>query len=427
MTDMHIAQPLTLPNGLTLPNRLVNAAMAESLADKQGLPSKQTYAPYRAWAKGGWGMVLTGNVQVDSRYLGSPGDASLNETIEYEKMLEVWKTWAKICNSEGTPTLVQINHPGRQSPLGCGDRGFFVKNLAPSAIPMDFGSGLVPKLVNSLVFGTPKEMTQADIDDVVRRFAATARLSAEAGFAGAEIHAAHGYLFAQFLSEKSNQRTDSYGGSPAARAKIVLEVIKAMREATPKEFSIGIKLNSADHQSPQEFSACREQLKLIADAGVDFLEISGGTFENPTMSEGVAKEEKPKTERTEAREAFFLEFANTIRRDLPDVPLMVTGGFRTRQGLEAAVREEGCDLAGIGRPATVHPSLPKEIVFNTEVKDENATFHVKKIQPSWLMAKLGLKFVGAAADTGLALSNAPEGRAAAQQLSFNEIHPETNP
>lgn len=188
-----------------------------------------------------------------------------------------------MCNSEGTPTIVQINHPGRQSPLGSGNRGVFAKNLAPSAVPLNFGPGVLPKLITSLVFGTPKEMTQADIDDVIKRFGETARLSAEAGFAGAEIHAAHGYLLAQFLSEKSNLRTDAYGGTPAKRAQIILEVVKAMREATPKGFCVGIKLNSADHQSPQEFSAAREQIKLIAAAGVDFIEISGGSYEDPTV------------------------------------------------------------------------------------------------------------------------------------------------
>jgi tRNA-dihydrouridine synthase len=100
-----------------------------------------------------------------------------------------------------------------------------------------------------------------------------------------------------------------------------------------------------------------------------------------------------------AREAFFLEFATAVRKDLPDVPLMVTGGFRTRQGLETALREKGCDLTGIGRPAVVYPRLPKEVILNPEVKDEDAIFRVKKIQPSWLMTKLGLKIVGAAADS----------------------------
>jgi 2,4-dienoyl-CoA reductase-like NADH-dependent reductase (Old Yellow Enzyme family) len=156
--------------------------------------------------------------------------------------------------------------------------------MAPSAVPLSLGPGLLPTLIRTLVFGTPREMTGADIDDVVARFARTARLAADAGFAGVEIHAAHGYLLAQFLSESANRRTDAYGGSPAARSKIILDIIRAIRAAVPKKgFAVGIKVNSADHQSPREFSACREQLKLIAEEGVDFLEISGGDYENPTV------------------------------------------------------------------------------------------------------------------------------------------------
>ncbi|KAK8069733.1 hypothetical protein PG994_006349 [Apiospora phragmitis] len=215
-------------------------------------------------------------------------------------------------NPDGaTPTVVQINHPGRQSPRNAGARGLFAPSIAPSAVPLDFGAGLLDRLIGALVLGTPREMTVEEIRLVVGRFAETAKLAAEAGFAGAEIHAAHGYLLAQFLSEKSNKRTDAYGGSPDARAKIVVEIIKAMRAA-----------------SPEELKACLEQLRLIAKAGVDFVEVSGGTYENP-----IQKQPQKKSERTKAREAFFLEFASAVRSEIGgDVPLMVTGGFRSRGG-----------------------------------------------------------------------------------------------
>lgn len=113
----------------------------------------------------------------------------------------------------------------------------------------------------------------------------------------------------------------------------------------------------------------------------------------------VTEEEKAKSARTKAREAFFLEFAHAIRADVPDVPLMVTGGFRTRQGMEAALREGGCDLTGIGRPACVMPHLPKEIVLNPEVKDDAAVFHVERIKTPWILTKLGIKIMGAAGDS----------------------------
>ncbi|KAL0938155.1 fmn binding protein [Colletotrichum truncatum] len=397
MSYAAIAKPLTLKCGLTLPNRLAKAAMAENWADKDGLPVEAMNAAYGQWADGEWGLVMTGNVAVDLKYLGQPHDVAYNDTIPYERMLSVWKTWAAACNRNGTPTIVQLNHPGRQSPFGAGKRSFLEKTLAPSAVPLRLGDGFIPWLINSLLFGTPREMTIADIKDVVRRFALTAKLASEAGFAGVEIHAAHGYLLAQFMSEKINKRTDEYGGSYAGRVKIVVEIIRAIREVVPKEFCVGIKFNSVDHQSQAELAGCIEQLKLITEAGVDFLEISGGSYEDPVMATGISEEKK--SDRTKAREAFFLEFAKAIRKDFPEVPLMVTGGFRTRQGMEAALANNGCDLIGLGRPAAVNPLLPKTVILAADVKDEDAKLYTRKIQTPWIAEKIGMKAIGAGADS----------------------------
>ncbi|GKT66373.1 NADPH dehydrogenase [Colletotrichum tofieldiae] len=397
MSNSAIAKPLTLKCGLTLPNRLTKAAMAENWADSEGLPTEALYGPYGEWADGGWGLVMTGNVEVDLKYLGSPKDIAYNDTIPYERMLEAWKAWAKVCNRNGTPTIVQVNHPGRQSPFGAGKRGFTEKTIAPSAVPLNLGTGFLPRLINSLLFGTPREITVAEIQDVVRRFALTAKLASDAGFAGVEIHGAHGYLLAQFMSEKINKRTDAYGGSPAARVKIIVDIIRAIRETVPKSFCVGIKFNSVDHQSQAELDACIEQLKLITEAGVDFLEVSGGTYEDPVMSTGVADEKK--SDRTKAREAFFLEFARAIRRDFPDVPLMVTGGFRSRQGMEAALANNGCDLIGLARPAVLNPALPKNTILAPDIKDEDAKLYARKIEAPWIAQKLGIKAIGAGAES----------------------------
>ncbi|KAI1121566.1 NADH:flavin oxidoreductase/NADH oxidase [Nemania abortiva] len=389
-----ISDALTLKCGLTLPNRLVKAAMAENKANNDKLPNEDHVAIYTEWSKAGFGMVLTGNVEVDERHLGAPNDISFSRSVPFEKQLEAWKTWAKACNTSVSPTVVQINHPGRQSPVGAGKRGFFDKCIAPSAIPLNFGPGLLSRLLASLIFGTPAAMTTADIQTVAKDFADTARLASEAGFSGVEIHAAHGYLLAQFLSPDSNKRTDEYGGSAAARVKIVLEIIAAIRAAVPKNFCVGIKLNSVDVQSTSQLSDTLEQLKLIAATGIDFLEISGGSYEQPTMSTGLPTQ----SERTKAREAFFLEFAEAVRHELPEIPLMVTGGFRTRTGMKAALSSGACDMVGIGRPAILAPTLANDVILNGNVKDEEAEVSAPRVKPAWWVEKLGVSIIGTGAE-----------------------------
>lgn len=303
MEHLQLAKPITLPvSGLTLPNRLAKAAMAEALSPA-GVPTPALAAAYEQWARGGWGLVMTGNVQVDARWLGQPGDNVLLDAGtgtggggdadgEYDEaaMLAAWKPWAAACQAVAaggaSPTIVQVNHPGRQSPLGAalpGRRGFFTKALAPSAVPLRLGDGLLARAAAALAFGTPRAMTAAEIADVVRRFAAAARVSAAAGFDGVEVHAAHGYLLAQFLSPRTNLRADAYGGTPAKRARIVADVVRAIRAATPAGFTVGIKLNSVDHQVEAELEDAIEQLRVIVDAGIDFLEISGGSYEDPKV------------------------------------------------------------------------------------------------------------------------------------------------
>ncbi|QPH02774.1 hypothetical protein C2857_006991 [Epichloe festucae Fl1] len=395
--DLEVAKPLTLPCGLTIPNRLAKAAMAEEWADKKHLPHDNMIETYGSWADGGWGLVLTGNVQVDVEYLGQAGDICVNSNIPRQELLETWKRWAKTANGHGTKTIVQLNHPGRQSLPGAGTHGFFGKTIAPSPVPVKLGDGLFAKFISRVVFGTPREMTIADIQHVIGLFAEGAKLCHEAGFSGVEIHAAHGYLLSQFLSAKTNHRTDAYGGSPKKRAKIVVEILQAVRRVVPKDFCVGIKLNSVDHQSAKELDGCIEQLEDIVAAGIDFLEISGGSYEDPLMMTG--QPNKPVSGRTLAREAFFLEFAHAIRDTFKGVPLMVTGGFRTRKGMEAAIRDGGCDMVGVGRPAVLNPWLPKNTIFNKQLGDDDAKLYTKAVAPAWPSRILGIRSINGAAET----------------------------
>lgn len=217
-------------------------------------------------------------------HLGTHTDPAVNAAFSDDQIVGSWKIWAAVCNRHGTPTIMQLNHPGRQAPIGAGTSGVFAKNISASAVPMDIGSGLLARAVSKIVFGTPREMTVDDIGKLVGQFARAARLASRSGFAGVELHASHGYLLAQFLSAATNRRKDAYGGTPANRARIVVEIIKAVRAEVPASFCVGIILTAVHGSaSTEEFQSFIEQAQLIRDAGVDFIEISGGTFETPSV------------------------------------------------------------------------------------------------------------------------------------------------
>jgi 2,4-dienoyl-CoA reductase-like NADH-dependent reductase (Old Yellow Enzyme family) len=262
------------------------------------------------------------------------------------------------------------------------------------------------------MFGTPHEMMRAEVDKAIQQFVEGAKQAHLAGFKGIELHGAHGYLIAQFLSPKTNLRTDEFGGTPTKRAEMVVRIIKGIRAATSPQFCIGIKMNSVDvsEQGNGGLEAGLKQMGLIIDAGVDFIEISGGSYENPSMLQvdpnaptigtttPVAPARTPKAS-TMTREAFFLDFAKTVRERHPKIPLMVTGGFRSRAGMEAALESGACDIIGIGRPAAVVPKLPKLILLNKEVSDADAKLQLRRVEMGWLMSKVPIKALGAGAES----------------------------
>jgi 2,4-dienoyl-CoA reductase-like NADH-dependent reductase (Old Yellow Enzyme family) len=216
----------------------------------------------------------------------------------------------------------------------------------------------------------------------------------------------HGYLLAQFMSPQTNLRNDEFGGSAAKRVEVVLRIIRRIRQATSKEFCIGIKLNSVDASSSESPADTIEQIKLIAECGIDFVEISGGTYESPRMvgpdwnaSKPIAEKTTTTNKSTVQRESFFLEFAKEVREKFPSVVLMVTGGFRTRRGMEDALQSGACDLIGIARPAAVLPKLPKEIILNAKIPDAEATVALARVKNPLWMEFFPLKQVGAGYQT----------------------------
>ncbi|KAJ6168617.1 hypothetical protein N7497_001460 [Penicillium chrysogenum] len=401
MPSSPLADPVKLPCGLVLPNRLSKAAMAELLA-KNNQPTDPLVDAYEQWSDGGWGSILTGNVQVDVNHMGSPFDPALhNEYKDSETnsvLVAQWKKYADACQKHGTPAIAQICHPGRQSFRVAGRRGMFAQTLAPSAVPIKVGDSYLERLIGYLAWTEPKEMTTQDVEMVIRQFVDTARLMADAGFSGIELHAAHGYLLDQFLNGKTNLRTDAYGGTPEKRTRFVLEIISQTRKVVPATFAIGIKLNSADHSSTT-FEETMTQIALLAEAGLDFMEISGGSYEDPKMmGYGKANATEPKSSRTAAREAFFLEFSKEVRQRHPELVLMLTGGFRSRAGAEAAIRDNACDLVGIGRPAAIDAKFPR-LLLDESVGDDEAQLPLNKAPVPWHTRFLPLHLIGAGAES----------------------------
>jgi 2,4-dienoyl-CoA reductase-like NADH-dependent reductase (Old Yellow Enzyme family) len=334
---MNMFERLTLPNGSVIANRIAKAAMEENMADADQAPSEHLMRLYQSWADGEAGLILTGNVMVDGRAVTGPGGV----VLEDDRHLDKFKRWASIGRSKGAQFWLQINHPGRQMQANLGQQTW-----APSAVPLDLG-----KLSNR--FAVPRMMTPDLIAEVIGRFATSARLGAQAGFSGVEIHAAHGYLVNQFLSPLTNQRTDQWGGSLENRARLLLEIVKAVRAVVSPQFAVAVKLNSADFQRGGfTTDDARQVVEMLNLLQVDLVELSGGSYEAPAM-QGQARDG-----RTLAREAYFLEFARDIKA-VAKMPVMVTGGIRRRPVVEQ-VLGTGVDMVGMATALAIDPYLPRD-------------------------------------------------------------------
>lgn len=342
-----LAEPFRLPNGVRIPNRLAKSAMSEALGTMGNRPTVRLERLYERWSEGGIGLSITGNVMIDRRAIGEPG----NIVIEDESDLPALRRWAAAGTRHGGQLWMQINHPGKQAP-----KGLNRETVSPSAIP--FGRDL------KAFFSTPRELAATEIEDIIRRFGNTARIAKKAGFTGVQIHGAHGYLVGQFLSPHHNQRQDDWGGTPEKRRRFVLAVLAEMRAQVGPKFPIGIKLNSADFQRggfTEEESLAT--IQALADAGIDLVEISGGTYEAPAMAGTEVKAS------TRAREAYFLEFAEKVRASVK-VPLMLTGGFRSLNGMVAALESGAIDIIGLGRLLAVEPDAPQRFLRGEESRHQ---------------------------------------------------------
>ncbi|GFZ43174.1 hypothetical protein JCM24511_00893 [Saitozyma sp. JCM 24511] len=359
-----IASPVKLPNGTVVPNRLVKAAMEEGIGNGGGVPDKRHRTLYKRWGEGGWGMIITGNVQVDPRHLATPHDRTFPDhspsTIASYALLRSSILSSVPPASPRPVLLMQISHPGLQSSSTiCFSRPPWTAAIGPSAARPDTGHSALGWLLSRILWPT-KSRPITDFDewlDIVDMFVRGAQTAESAGWDGVQIHSAHGYLLAEYLSPLT----------------------------TSKAFVKAVKINSSDFvQGGLDEAQSSSIIKTLVSWNlIDMLEISGGNYSSPVFAtfDGFTSDSTSSTSVT--RQSLFAHFTRTLLPDLPAPPggpaIMLTGGLHSRHLIADAVRTRSCDLAGIGRPACVIPDLPDRVVLHREIPEEEAVLGGYKI------------------------------------------------
>ncbi|ETI29214.1 hypothetical protein G647_01667 [Cladophialophora carrionii CBS 160.54] len=345
-------EPVTFAfSGRTAKNRFLKAPMTERLCywnkegediSARGVPSPEYLHLYKRWGEGNIGIIVSGNTMVRYDAVEAYGNPILVD--DHDGRVAKFKEVTSVAKAQGSLIVAQLSHPGRQG----------TKYLNPNPISASDVHLTIKWAGNE--FAKPRPMTVPEIKEMVKTWGESAYLCRKAGFDGVQVHCAHGYLLAQFLSPTTNRRTDEYGGDLNNRSRIVFEIIDEIHRRVPDPgFIVCVKLNSVEFQdkgtTPED---ARDLCLKLEEARVDFVDLSGGTFE------GRAFEHKKQS--TIAREAYFIEFAEMIRPLLKKTKVYVTGGLRTAAGMVKAIEEGACDGIGIGRPLAAEPYLVKEIL-----------------------------------------------------------------
>jgi len=345
--------------------------MTEGVADSHNRATARHVTLYRRWAQGGAAVLLTGNVQVDRRYLERAGNIVIDGEQDASQSAAL-EAMAEAGTAEDTQLWMQISHAGRQTP-----KLVTSEPVGPSDIGLALPGGR---------FGKPRALTGDEIRDVIQRFAFAASVAKQTGFSGVQVHSAHGYLLSEFLSPRVNVRDDEWGGSLENRSRLLLETVRAVRAVVGADFAVTVKLNSADFQKGGfSFDDCLRVIELLNEEGLDLLEISGGNYEQPRLMgiDGLEPmfEEKVRAS-TRAREAYFFDYA-VAARQVAKMPLMVTGGFRSASGMAEALSGGDVDMIGLGRPLCTDPDFPEKILSG-ELQRAPEVEEGLRIGPGWL-------------------------------------------
>ncbi|KZT29212.1 FMN-linked oxidoreductase [Neolentinus lepideus HHB14362 ss-1] len=348
-----LSQSIELPfSGKVIPNRFLKSAMTERLCTwdpnnraECGKPTEAYANLYKQWGEGQTGVIVTGNIPVHREFLEAAGNAIIDKTNTWDAV-EAFKPAVAAAKANGMIVIAQLTHAGRQT-------GAHISEHPVSASATKTPDGLM-----GMDFKAARAMTEEEIWDAIDRWAFAAEVLYKAGADGVQLHGAHGYLLSQFLSPRTNLRTDQWGGSFANRSRIVIETLKAIRKRVPDEsFILSIKINSHDFiDGGFDEQDCMAMVERLEAARVDLIELSGGTYETNAFQH---------KESTKRREGFFVEFADRIRPHLKKSVLCVTGGFRNVGPMADAIKQDTCQIIGLGRPLCAEPDLPKKIIERT--------------------------------------------------------------
>ena len=317
------------------------------MADPGQLPGEGLRNLYQQWAGGGVGLILTGNVMVAPDAMTGPGGVYLGQDTLAEKDAKPrFERWAQTAKSGGAKIYMQISHPGRQVYAAQGTEAV---SASATKVTME---GPADKM-----FAPARALTSDEIRGIIKRFADTAHAAEICGFDGVQIHGAHGYLAAQFLSPLTNQREDEWGGPLENRARFLLEIVREVRARVEPDFGVAVKLNSADFQRGGfDVGDAKQVVDWLNGEAVDFVEISGGSYESSAMM-GTSADGRISS--TDARELYFFDFAKEIS-EVAKMPLMVTGGVTKRETAQIALNEAGVDMVGIARAMGFNAHLPAD-------------------------------------------------------------------
>ena len=447
-----------------VPNRLIKASLTEGLADpNQSQPNQHHWTLYSTWCKGGYSMIFTGNVMIDREHRESVRNVVLDE----DSHLQDFSQWADAIHGSTITdnnhdndnkikplAIMQISHPGRQCPMACTRMEITPVSCTSGTKARLALPGLLGQLCSYLLIRPARELAQTDeLATMVQRYAKTAQLAEQAGWDGVEIHGAHGYLLSQFLSPTANHRTDDYGGTAKGRRKLLLQVIAAVRQVTSPTFVVGVKINTKDRSTEgvDRETECLDLIQELCDLEqLDFIELSGGGFEDAMFIQSPPPTTTQQQQQQQGGGWLFGSFAQrmheTIQWKKKSPKIILTGGFRTKTGMEHALRTGLCDMIGLGRPSIANPMFANDVLEKDQAEANLVSLQVpifKQLLESvlnnlWYQRQLYRLSIGKSPDPNLSYLYALvlffsvyiwdfgfRGHAAYKEGRVNHTHPET--